>query len=198
MRIRGALFALLMVVAVVAMTTPAALAQDNCQEFRALMQGRVVQDPLGSLPPGLASHKDEFGWGGDVFSTVGNDGTFLGGWFYGKDDETSQSIYGRRNGRGTKGLYMYEFGTYDPNAGTWDITDSFDIQLGEAVWTIEPGGAYAGSYKASGKMINGTGRFAGATGSFTLHGEFGVWSTDTNPWGFVSAWNPVLTGKFCK
>jgi len=197
MRIRGALFVLLMVIAVVAITAPAAVAQENCQAFKALMQARIVTNPE-TLPPDLADHAWEFSWGGDVFSTVGNDGTFLGGWFYGKDDEASQPIYGRRNGRGTNGLYMYEFGAYDPIAATWNITDSFDIQLGEAVWTIEPGGAYAGSYKASGKMINGTGRFEGATGSFTLHGDFGFWGTNTNEWGFVSAWNPVLTGKFCK
>ena len=180
-------------VALLIANAPVAVAQNNCQPFKALMQARIVMDPETSLPPDLAAHSSEFGWGGEVYSTVGNDGTFLGGWFYGKDDAASQSIYGRRNGRGNNGLYMFEFGTH--GGGGWAITDSFDIQLGEAVWTIEPGGAYAGSYKASGKMINGTGRFLGATGNFTLHGEFGAWGGDTL---IASAWNPVLEGKFCK
>jgi hypothetical protein len=179
--------------ALLMVNAPAAFAQDNCQAFKALMQARIVADPDVSLPPLLAIHQDTFGWGGEVYSTVGNDGTYLGGWFYGKDDAAGESIYGKRNGRGNNGIYMFEFGTHV--GGEWTITDAFDIQLGEAVWTIEPGGAYAGSYKASGKMINGTGRFAGTTGSFTLHGEFGAWSGDT--W-FVSAWNPVLEGRFCK
>jgi hypothetical protein len=197
MRIRGAMFTLLMVVAVMTIKAPAALAQDNCQEFKALMQATLVTNP-GTLPPALAGHFWEFSWGGVVYSTVGDDGSYLGGWFYGKDaaDPFTPVGNGKTVGRGKDGLYMFAFGTHVGD--DWAITDSFDIQLGQAVWTVEPGGPYAGSYKASGKMVNGTGRFAGATGSFTLHGDFGVWNTDTNEFGFVSAWNPALTGKFCK
>lgn len=40
--------------------------------------------------------------------------------------------------------------------------------------------------------MNGTGVFEGATGSFTLHGDFAYVSD------CASAWNPQLVGKFCK
>ncbi len=181
----------------------AASAQENCQALKALTQATIVIDPA-SLPPSLASHVGEpgFAWGGQVFAAVGSTGMpnvmaieYQRGWFYGKDDSAGQSIYGKANGRGRDGLYMFAFGTYDGE--TWNITDGFTVQLGQAVWTPNPAGMGVGYYQASGKLVDGYGRFAGATGSFTLQGDFVGWSIPEFP-GFVAAWNPALMGKFCK
>ncbi len=180
---------------------PAAVAQDNCQPFKALAQATIVMDPQ-SLPPDLAAHFGEFAWGGEVYAAHGALGMqaipsveYLRGWFYGKDDAAGQPIYGKANGRGRDGIYMFAFGTH--LGDTWDITDGFTIQLGQAVWTPNPGGLGLGSYQASGKLVDGYGRFTGASGSFTLHGDFIGFAIPEFP-GFAAAWNPALEGKVCK
>ena len=183
----------ILVVTLFGLMPPAALAQTNCQPFSALMQASVVVDPASSLPPDLAAHSNEFGWGGTVFGVVGTGGEYLGGWFYGKDDAESP-IYAKANGRGKNGIYKFAFGTFDQ--GVFTITDTFDLQLGEAVWTVDAHSAvYTGNYKASGQMTNGTGIFAGAKGSFTLHGDFAFTAVNGVP---VSVWNPKLVGTMCR
>jgi hypothetical protein len=168
-----------------------ALAQGNCQPFSALMQASIILDP-NSLPPAVV--QPDFGWGGVVFGLVGTSNSYLGGWFYGKDDKTGVSTYHKANGKGRNGVYKFAFGTKAEN-GDFLITDSFDLQLGQAVWTVDPSSiAYTGNYKASGELANGTGIFAGARGNFTLHGDFSVWVVDD---GLVSVWNPNLEGTVC-
>src|SRR5512143_828443 len=172
---------------------PAVSAEVRCSPFAALIQARIVLDPDVSLPPVLAAHQNEFGWGGDVFGMVGSKNDYLGGWFYGKDDAV-ESTYSRANGRGRNGIYMFAFGTKD-NSG-FTVTDTFTLQLGQAVWTVDQhANNYGGNYKASGTMVDGTGIFEGATGNFTLHGDFSAWAVGES---LVSAWNPVLEGSMCK
>lgn len=194
MRIRGVLFSLLTIVALASAMAPAAVAQENCQEFKALTQATVVLDPQ-TMPPALAEHFWEFTWGGQVYATFMNTGTYLGGWFYGKDAADPFTPVGNDKtvGRGKNGVYMFAFGTHVGEV--WTITDSFDIQLEQAVWT-HPAGLFVGSYQASGKMANGTGRFEGATGNFTFHGDFGAWGEWGTP-SWASVWNPALVGKVC-
>jgi len=172
--------------ALTVMSAQVAIAQDNCQPLKALMQGAIILDPNGVLPPILAEHQGEYGWGGTVYGVIGNAGDYLGGWFYGKDAET-EPIYTRANGRGKNGIYLFAFGTMS------STPDTFELQLEQAVWTVDAhSNTYYGNYKASGKLMNGTGVFEGATGSFTLHGDFLAASAD------ITAWNPQLIGKFCK
>ncbi len=78
--------------------TSPAHAESTCQPFSALMQGSIILDPT-SLPPVIL--QPDFGWGGVVFGLLGADNSYLGGWFYGKDDATA-STYGRANGRGRR------------------------------------------------------------------------------------------------
>ncbi len=177
-------------VAFFGVTSPA-LAQSNCQPFSALMQASIVLD-TSSLPPAIV--EPDFGWGGVVFGLLGPSKSYLGGWFYGKDDETAP-IYAKANGRGRNGVYKFAFGTRAEN-GEFLITDSFELQLGQAVWTVDADGiAYAGNYKASGQLADGTGIFSSASGNFTLHGDFAFWLVGGVP---VSAWNPKLEGMVCK
>ncbi len=184
----------LVALALVGIGSPVALAQTTCTPFSALLQGRIVLDPDVSLPPVLAVHQDEFGWGGTVFGLVGGQKEYLGGWFYGKDDAKAPT-YSRANGRGRNGVYMFAFGTRD-DQGVFTVTDTFDLQLGQAVWTVDAHAiGYTGNYKASGTLANGTGLFEGATGNFTLHGDFAVWDVDG---ALVSVWNPRLKGTICR
>ncbi len=167
--------------------TSPAHAEGTCQPFSALTQGSIILDP-STLPPVIV--EPDFGWGGVAFAMLGKDKSYLGGWFYGKDDETASSIYHRANGKGRNGVYKFAFGT-----NTSDTPDTFDLQLGEAVWTVDPTAvAYAGNYKASGKLANGTGVFEGASGNLTFHGDFAVWVVDGM---LVSVWNGTLEGTLC-
>ncbi len=191
----------LVAVALLVVPAPAALAQDNCQAFKALGQATVVVDPT-TMPPVLTNDPlaPQFVWGGLAFAAIGSPGTSgamegLTGWFYGTDAATSP-IYGKANGRGKDGYYLFTFGTHDANG--WLTPDGFKLQLGQAVWTPNPAGMFTvGSYQASGTLVEGYGRFEGASGSFTLHGEFLFYPIAAFP-GFVSAWNPTLEGKVCK
>lgn len=173
--------------------SPAGMAAPSCSPFAALIQARIVLDPDVSLPPELAAHQSEFAWGGEVFGLVGSKKDYLGGWFYGKDDAV-ESTYSRANGRGKNGLYMFAFGTND--GGGFTVTDTFTLQLAQAVWTVDQhANGYAGNYKATGTMVDGTGIFEGTTGNFTLQGDFSFWVLGDVP---ISVWNPALEGSMCK
>ncbi len=188
--------------ALLAWNVPTAIAQDSCQAFRAVGQGAITFD-RDSLPPVLADVWDAYpeAWGGQVYAYYGAIGasapkpTPLAGWFYGTDS-TMDTVINPNNGnsRGRDGFYVFVFGTHD--ADGWHITDGFTVQLGQAVWTPNPSGmGKFGTYQASGKLINGTGVFEGATGDFTLQGDF-TYHLAAPP--FFSAWNPSLVGRFCK
>lgn len=171
--------------------TGPALAQGNCQPFSALTQGSIILDQ-SSLPPAVV--EPDFGWGGVVFGLVGTRNSYLGGWFYGKDDATGESTYHKANGKGRNGVYKFAFGKKTEN-GEFLITDSFDLQLGQAVWTVDPSSeAYTGNFKASGELAKGEGIFKGARGNFTLHGDFSVWVVADE---LVSVWNGNLEGTVC-
>ncbi len=195
--------AILVLVAAVLLILPAraVVAQDNCQAFRAVAQGTLVLD-RDSLPPALAAFWDTYpeAWGGQVYAVYGAIGasaprpSFAAGWFYGTDSTAPVPNPNNGNGRGRNGFYLFAFGTRD--ADGWHITDSFTIQLGEAVWTPNPSGmGNFGTYQASGKLTDGTGAFEGATGNFTFQGDF-TYHLSGPP--FFAAWNPSLVGTFCK
>jgi hypothetical protein len=206
---RNHLARLLLAAVILIIHASAAVAQTDCRSFRALMQSTVILDP-GSLPPALADFWNTYpeAWGGNVYAAAGSPGAtaptseLLTGWFYGTDSALppaatpSAGAGGYGNGRGKDGFYLFAFGTHD--ATGWHITDSFTLQLGQAVWTPNPGGmGNFGDYQASGELKDGTGMFEGATGSFTLQGDFFFHASTADP-GFVARWNPNLVGKFCK
>jgi hypothetical protein len=174
----------------------------SCQALTAIIQGSVVTDP-GTMPPEIQD--PEFGWGGVVYAGTGakglqnvSDVQYQRGWFYGTDSTPDMGGgNGKTNGQGRSGRYMFAFGTRD-GEGVFHITDGFTIDLGQATWVYGVGSLGLGHYHAAGKMSHGFGRFEGATGTFTLEGDFAFWPTGPGPLDFVSAWNPNLVGSFCK
>jgi hypothetical protein len=183
MRKNVLVFALL-ILAVTGLALPAG-AQDGggCQVFRAVVSAQVPSPYTGLNPPDI--------WGGSVFASLGSPGAQepavpLVGAFSGADGEEDQRKFG---GMAMNGAYTLAFG--DPSQPWESYEDKFTIALGRAVWNIRPG-QNIGDYQASGRITKGQGRFAGATGTVTIHGPFFF-----NLALFLVRWNPEINGTIC-
>ncbi len=192
MRDHWALF-LLLAAALLVAQAPAAAAQDNCQTLRAITQAQALSPYQGLNAPLLDI------WGGTVFASLGVPGArkaplALVGVFSGADaDDYQTDAKGRGfGGMGLHGSYTFAFG--DPAQDWHTYADTFTITLGRAVWNVGPG-QVVGDYQASGQISHGTGRFAGATGSLTIHGAFfdAVFSPDIE----YARWVPEVDGSIC-
>ncbi len=172
----------------------AAMAQSNCQAFRAIGVGQAPSPYQGLNQPLLDI------WGGAVYASLGSPGAKnttdgfpnsipLIGVFSGADaDDYATDVKDRRflSGMGLHGAYTFAFGTGDdPKL----YPDKFTVTLGRAIWNIQPG-LWVGDYQASGHISGGSGIFEKATGSFTLHGPFFFGSEPPH-------WTPEVEGTIC-
>ncbi len=173
-----------------------AMAQGNCQAFRAIGVGQALS-PYQGLNTPLPDI-----WGGEVYASLGSPGAKsmtngipnsipLIGKFSGADaddySETSTTLINRTfGGMGVNGAYTLAFGTGDdPRL----YPDKFTVRLGRAIWNFQPG-QWVGDYQASGHISRGTGIFEKATGNFTLHGPFFFGSDPPH-------WTPEVEGTIC-
>jgi len=149
---------------------PRAQAQQACTEFRAIGHATLpTPHPLS----------DTDTWGADVWGTLG--GQLLSGYVTGNDGNTSGHGV---TGMGTNGSYTYVFGT-----------DTIVVEIAHAAWPFPPGKAGLGYYRGAGKIVQGTGRFANASGNIDWAGPFMVWTPDgTN---YQGRFNPEIRGNIC-
>ncbi len=151
--------------------SPQAQAQQACSEFRAV--GQAI------LPTPHPMKQDDV-WGGDVYGTLG--GEFLTGIFSGNDgNATAHGV----TTLGTNGSYTFVFGT-----------DSFTMEVAHAAWPFPYGKEGLGYYRGAAKIVQGTGRFANASGNLYWSGPFIVWSPDD--WVTVyGRYNAEIRGNIC-
>ncbi len=154
----------------------------DCKAFHAFVQG--------SLPSSNQFAPTDT-WGGPIF--VNLDGEFLQGGMSGNDGtEYPHGWYS-----------IFKDGQYKvclTSAASWggpkDCSDSFTYKVPEA-FVIWPAGKSLGSYKATGNIVNGTNRFASATGQLEIAGPFILWTDPNSPFGVSGRWNSDFSGKVC-
>lgn len=156
-------------------------ARDRCQSFHAILQG-VLPTPN--------SFADTDTWGGTIFGNLGTG--FLQGGVSGND--------GTEYPHGP--ISIFKDGSYKvclTPAATWggasDCQDSFTYKPQAVV--IWPAGESLGSYKATAKIVKGTGRFAPASGHLEVAGPFIVWPDTNSVFGVRGRWNADVNGKIC-
>lgn len=171
---RKTIVALIFVFAAVAAFLPPTLgtlaqAQQACSEFRAIAHGTLpTTHPLSQTDT----------WGADVWGTLGGD--FLSGYFTGNDGTISQHGVALLS---TNGSYTFVFGT-----------DSFTIEVAHAVAPLPPGEAGLGDYRGTATIVQGTGRFAYASGNIQTSGPFIVWFDQS---GVHGRGNFEIRGNIC-
>ncbi|HYK88029.1 MAG TPA: hypothetical protein VE398_04635 [Acidobacteriota bacterium] len=189
------LFVFLLAAALLMLNAPAAIAQNNCQAFRAIAVGQAPS-PYQDLNQPLLDI-----WGGEVYASLGSHGAKnitdgipnsipLIGVFSGADaDDYATDSRERKfgSGMGLHGAYTFAFG--EPNNDWRTYTDKFTLTLGRAIWNITPG-LWVGDYQASGHISGGSGMFKTATGNFTIHGPFFFF-------GDTGRWIPEVEGTIC-
>ncbi len=181
-------FVLILLCVLLTVFASAAMAQGGCQTFRAIAEGQALSPNQGLNSPLLDI------WGGTVYASLGTPGAKksdipLTGVFSGADADDYLTDVKERTfgGMGLHGAYTFAFG--DP-AQPWETyTDKFTVTLGRAIWNITPG-LFVGDYQASGRISAGSGRFAMATGSITIHGPFFIGSDPPH-------WTPEIEGTVC-
>jgi hypothetical protein len=130
-------------------------------------------------------------WGGPVFVNLDSD--FLQGGLSGND--------GTEYPHGTYSIF--KGGQYKvclTSAASWggpnDCSDSFTYEVPRA-FVIWPAGEFLGSYKAIGRIVNGTNRFASASGHLDIEGPFILWADPNSPFGVSGRGNVDLKGIIC-
>jgi len=157
-------------------------AQDRCKAFHAFVQG--------SLPtPNQFASTDT--WGGPIF--VNLDSGFLQGGLSGND--------GTEYPHGP--VSIFKGGQYNvclTSATSWggpsDCLDSFTYEVAQAV-VVWPAGKLLGSYKATANIVQGTHRFASASGQLEIEGPFILWTDANSPFGVSGRWNGEFNGRIC-
>jgi hypothetical protein len=183
-----------------------AFAQNGCVAFRAITQAQFPSTVEVNVPLNI--------WGGDVYASLGAPGAkkqaqALIGVFSGQDadDYVTDSRTRKFGGMGTRGSYTFVL--QDPSQPAF--SGQFTLALGRAVWNMGPGQS-VGDYQAIGQVTLGTGVFANATGSLTIHGAFfftdvpnpeydpakyDVNNPATYPTFPLGRWIPEVTGTIC-
>jgi len=156
-------------------------ARDRCQAFHAIVQG-VLPTPN--------SFADSDTWGGTIFGNLGTE--FRQGGMSGNDGTEYPhgpiSIF-------KDGLYKVCLTSAAAWGGATDCQDSFSYKPQAVV--IWPAGESLGSYKATAKIVKGTGRFAPASGHLEIEGPFIVWPDANSVFGVSGRWNADVNGKIC-
>ncbi len=154
-----------------------ALAQQNCQAFHAILQGRF---PLEAPLP----LREGDGWGGNIYGYL--DQEPLVGIFSGNDGTVSWHQW---VGMGKDGSYKFAFGPLANN-------NTFTIIATQATFPNPPGKfPLGGMYQAAWKIGEGTGRFQYASGNLHAKGPYLVWTEDNE--NFFGRWNAEITGNIC-
>jgi hypothetical protein len=145
----------------------------------------------GSLPtPNQFAPTDT--WGGPVYASLAGESLF--GGISGND--------GTQLGQGAvsvlkDGVYKICFSA---SGAAWggpnDCLDSFTYEVPHAV-VIWPAANWLGSYKATANIVNGTNRFASASGHLDVVGPFVLWTDPKSPFGVSGRWNGEFSGNIC-
>ena len=175
-------FALAMTVLFLPVAGSTVQAHDKCKAFHALVQG-VLPTP-NPFEPATDT------WGGTIFGNL--DTEFLQGGISGNDGTEYPhgpiSIF-------KDGLYKACLTTASAWGGPSDCLDSFSYKPQAVV--IWPAGESLGSYKATAKIVQGTHRFASASGNLELSGPFIVWPDTNSVFGVSGRWIAEINGKIC-
>ncbi len=156
-------------------------AAGRCKAFHAFVQGVL---------PTANPFADTDVWGGPIFANL--DGEFLQGGLSGND--------GTEYPHGP--VSIFKGGMYKAcltSAAAWgganDCLDSFTYKAQAVV--IWPAGKFPGSYKATADIVQGTHRFASASGQLEIAGPFIVWDDPNSAFGVSGRWNGELNGRIC-
>jgi hypothetical protein len=156
-------------------------ANDRCKAFHAFVQG-VLPTPNQFAPTDT--------WGGPIFGNL--DSGFLQGGISGNDGTEYPhgpfSIF-------KDGLYKACLTSGTAWGGPNDCLDSFTYKA--QAFVIWPAGDSLGSYKATAKIVNGTNRFASASGHLEIEGPFILWPDPNSVFGVSGRWNGELNGRIC-
>ncbi len=156
-------------------------AHDKCKTFHAFVQG--------VLPTSNQFAETDI-WGGPIFGNL--DSEFLQGGLSGNDGTEYPlgpvSIF-------KDGLYKACLTPAAAWGGPNDCLDSFTYK--SQTFVIWPAGESLGSYKATAKIVEGTGRFAAASGYLEIEGPFIIWPDPTSPFQASGRWNGEFNGKIC-
>lgn len=164
---------------------PQAGAQQTCREIRGIIQA--------TLPSSYQLMPATDIWGGPVFATLG--GESLVGGMSGNDGGEF-----RHGGRG--GQYQVYLCAADLFPGSLLLPpacpDSFTYEVATSVFGFAPGKVGLGDYKGNtAKVISGTGRFLGASGTLNIAGPYILWNDNNSPFGVSGRWNGEFSGKIC-
>ena len=158
--------------AILGLSAPMVWAQNKCQEFRA-----VSQMQFGA------------GWWGPTFATL--DGEVLITPPSAPPTEiafppgTAHGVVGM-DYRGAK--YLYDFGN----------GDSFVLESkSRAVYPHPSGKIGMGYYRATYMVVEGKGRFAGASGVVSESGPYLLWTDSSQPVGLGGRYNGEFNGSVC-
>lgn len=165
-----ALFSILMLAAM-----PERAQRSNCYDLRALWLGQIYLED------------GEIRWGGTVVVTIGDEvleGTVTQQGPPPFQKETSPIMGMQRGVR-----YLYDFGYGDKFILELQSTATFNLPPGKGGW---------GYYRDVSRIVDGTGRFANATGSVAQSGPFLVWFRVPGDFSsFTSIYVGELHGKIC-
>lgn len=177
----GSTFAAL--VGVLLWHTPASHAQgqSGCKRFHAIVQATLPSStPL--YKPGVPDV-----WGGPLYGML-NDELLSNGALSGNDGEGS--MHGV-TGMGKGGSYTI---CVDPPV----CNDTFTYEVPNAVWPIPPGRSGFLTYIGNtATIVQGTGKFASASGNLNVTGPAIVWPDSSSPFEVSGRWDGELSGKVC-
>ena len=176
-------------------TLGSAQAQAGCKSIHLIGQATLPS----STPLGLTFDV----WGGPVYGILGSVFPFRG-VVSGNDGQDSCpgpggdcSTSHAANGQGRGGSYTVGTDCV-PVAGSpfLSCASTFTYEVPHAVFTMPPGGGFMGYIGNTAKIVGGTGKYTGASGTLNVRGPAFAWP-DTSAFGASGRWNPEITGNIC-
>jgi hypothetical protein len=159
-----------------------ARAEGSCQEFRAISQMRLG---FATVPPPQLSL---YTWTGPTYVTLGGREVVINLDFVlppGPPPTSVQhGVVGMDRGVSTK----FDFGS----GGTLLLENK-----SPGVYPVPPGKAGMGYYRATWRIVGGTGRFAQATGNIAENGPYLVWFAAPDALLPEGRYNGELSGSIC-